>query len=133
MSGALRTPPPQAGKVRHRQFEIPGTDGWETARRVKDVAAHVGVAMMDRATLLERAFQLAATGAYSGASDIGRQLASEGYLNIRAHLDGFVLKRQPRRACRAARDGGARVQAGSASAAQVATRAGGMAPVGNRH
>jgi hypothetical protein len=61
--------------------------------------------MVDRATLLERAFQLAATGAYAGASDIARELATEGYLNIRAHLDGFDLKRQLRRACRAAREG----------------------------
>ena len=60
--------------------------------------------MNDRPTTLERAYQLARTGAYTGASEIKAKLKSEGYGDAAAQLYGQTLHADLRRLCTAARN-----------------------------
>jgi hypothetical protein len=58
---------------------------------------------MERKSLIERAIELAQTGAYERIDQIERQLSAEGYSNATAHLDGPSLRRQLNQLGRAAR------------------------------
>jgi hypothetical protein len=51
---------------------------------------------MDRKNLIERAIELAKSGAYHQLEHIERQLIAEGYSSVPAHLDGPTLRRQLR-------------------------------------
>jgi len=54
--------------------------------------------------IVERAFQLAKTGKYVGASEIGRGLINEGYMrnDVRAHLHPPSIQRNLSDLCREA-------------------------------
>ena len=56
-------------------------------------------------TIVERAFQLAATGDYAIPSEIAKRLADEGYLraDVASSFEGLSLKRELLARCRAAR------------------------------
>lgn len=43
---------------------------------------------------VERAYELARTGAYANVKDIERQLIKENHEGVHAHLSGDMLKRQ---------------------------------------
>ena len=53
--------------------------------------------MNDRPTTLERAYQLARTGDYTGASEIKAKLKSEGYGDAAAQLYGQTITNDLRR------------------------------------
>jgi hypothetical protein len=54
-------------------------------------------------TLIERAYDLARTGRYTGVAQIRKQLESEGYFHVERHLDGPTIKQALRRLCDTAR------------------------------
>lgn len=58
---------------------------------------------MTTKTTLERAFDLARSGGYSSLQDIRRQLKSEGFDQVEAHLAGPAIGKQLRRLCEEAR------------------------------
>jgi hypothetical protein len=53
--------------------------------------------------LIQRAFELAASGEYANVTQISEQLSKEGYVAVRGHLEGTSLRRQLSKACRNAR------------------------------
>lgn len=53
--------------------------------------------------ILERAFELAQSGAYDRVTAIRLQLAREGFDAVSAHTSGAALTKQLRSMCRAAR------------------------------
>ena len=53
---------------------------------------------MNSPYIIERAFDLARSGAFANVSDIAKQLRREGYASVDAHLAG-TLKRQLRELC----------------------------------
>jgi hypothetical protein len=57
--------------------------------------------MTQTPTALERAFELARTGRYSGAAEIRNQLKAEGF--VLRQLEGPALMKQLRQICQAAR------------------------------
>ena len=56
---------------------------------------------------LERAFQLARSGACTGLSDIRAALKSEGYAGVEGIMIGLSLRRQLKQLCDSARTGAA--------------------------
>jgi hypothetical protein len=54
-------------------------------------------------SIIERAFELARSGAYSSNEHIIKQLKSERYESVEQHLSGPSLKRTLRDLCKAAR------------------------------
>jgi hypothetical protein len=58
---------------------------------------------MDQKSLIERAIELAQSGAYHRIEHLERQLIAEGYSNVPAHLSGPTLRRQLRQRSSAAR------------------------------
>jgi len=60
-------------------------------------------AMAKSPHILERAFELARSGAYDDVQTIRLALAREGYEGVSAHLAGRVLVMQLRATCLAAR------------------------------
>lgn len=56
-----------------------------------------------RPSIIERAYQLAASGACATVSDIAERLTKEGYMNVRGHLTGRAIYTALRKACAAAR------------------------------
>jgi hypothetical protein len=58
---------------------------------------------MTNPNTVERAFQLARSGACASVQDIRRKLKSEGYDQVEAHLAGPALGKQLRRLCEDAR------------------------------
>ena len=59
---------------------------------------------MDRKpTVVERAYELAASGEFSRVSDIAQRLSKEGYASPREHLEGRMIQSALRKACAASR------------------------------
>jgi hypothetical protein len=56
-------------------------------------------AALERQTLLERAYELAASGTCATVSDVARRLSAEGYADPVRALYGPVLKADLRRLC----------------------------------
>ena len=54
-------------------------------------------------TIIERAFELARSGAYDSSEGITKQLKKERYESVEQHLSSPSLKRSLRDLCRAAR------------------------------
>ncbi len=52
---------------------------------------------------LERAFELARSGSCRSVEDVRKRLVAEKYELVDAHLSGPLIRRQLRKACRAAR------------------------------
>lgn len=50
-----------------------------------------------RVALIERAFQLARSGACGSLTEIARALRTEGYRNVPAHLEGKAIRDELRR------------------------------------
>lgn len=65
--------------------------------------AWVGRSPANSLTTLERAFQLARTGEFAGASQIRLKLTADGYSGVNLHIAGTSLVRQLNRICRDAR------------------------------
>jgi len=63
----------------------------------------VQIAPMNEKSLIERALELARSGAYERIDQIERQLNAEGYSNVASHLDAPSLRRQLSQLGRAAR------------------------------
>ena len=59
--------------------------------------------MKSNMTTLERAFELARSGEYSGTSEIRVQLQTEGYPDVSSQVSGPSLLKQLRALCEAAR------------------------------
>jgi len=59
--------------------------------------------MVDRPTTLERAFELARSGEFGTAREIGDRLRSEGYWDATMQLDGPALRSQLKKLCAQAR------------------------------
>lgn len=53
---------------------------------------------------VERAYELARTGAYANVKDIERQLMKEQHEGVHAHLSGDMLKRQLKALIKAKRE-----------------------------
>ena len=53
--------------------------------------------------IIERSYELARSGDFSGATEIGRQLSAEGYLNVSAHLASPALRKALLHLCRQSR------------------------------
>lgn len=49
---------------------------------------------MNGKSVVERALELAGTGAYRSIDDIKRRLGGEGYAQVDAHLAGQAIRRQ---------------------------------------
>lgn len=47
-----------------------------------------------RPSIVERAFQLAASGQYKSVTELRRQLSAEDYPDARPHLDGKTMRSQ---------------------------------------
>lgn len=58
---------------------------------------------MGEKSTLERAFELARSGSYTGVAEISRRLTTEGYPGVHAHLSGSAIKSQLLAICTAAR------------------------------
>lgn len=58
---------------------------------------------MLRPGVIERAYQLAATGQYPTVSAIKRQVRAEGYVSVDGYLQGAAIHRALRNLCLAAR------------------------------
>jgi hypothetical protein len=56
-----------------------------------------------RPTTVERAYQLAKSGGFSGATEIKARLRAEGYMDADAQIYGPTLRSDLRRLCLAAR------------------------------
>ena len=61
--------------------------------------------MLQNTNVVERAYELAATGDYINADQIAAQLTREGYTRVkaRAYLDGPSIQKSLREACERAR------------------------------
>jgi hypothetical protein len=53
--------------------------------------------------IFERAFELARSGSCRSVEDVRKRLVAEKYELVDAHLSGPLIRRQLRKACRAAR------------------------------
>ena len=51
---------------------------------------------------VERAYELARSGQFANCSEIAFRLKQEGYVEVRSHFDGQVMKRQLLKLCQAA-------------------------------
>jgi hypothetical protein len=56
-----------------------------------------------RPTIVERAYELAASGEFSKVSDIAQRLSREGYMSPREHLEGRMIQSALKKACAASR------------------------------
>lgn len=59
--------------------------------------------MTEGLRVIERAFQLARSGAFSGVKELERALKKEGFDAVATHLHSTGLRKQLREACAAAR------------------------------
>jgi hypothetical protein len=58
---------------------------------------------MSAKDVVQRAYEMARSGAFVGTSDIARALSGEGYWDFRSHLDSRTLKLELKRLCRGAK------------------------------
>jgi hypothetical protein len=82
------------------QNGMPTTQRPMRAKRLSSQSTLLSLAMSRTIPIVERAFQLAQSGEYSGLEDIKKQLKAEGY--NRDHLIGRTLARQLRETITAA-------------------------------
>jgi hypothetical protein len=66
---------------------------------------HAKLAGSQRLSLVERAFELARTGYFANAADVGRQLKQEGYIKalVDEHLRGRSIRSKIKNLCREAK------------------------------
>lgn len=67
--------------------------------------------MQAETSIIERAYQLARSGAYATVGEVKSQLKSEGYANVDGHFAGAALYGDLRKLCAASRVGEAAARA----------------------